>query len=158
MSQMLQEAFDALTGSPMKRKRLDTVQPSVINNLKAQLGHPTIVKVCNMADRVMAHAERLTPDDESVQVATYNDIDEALRIVVCVTNFLSSRIFYDVTFGSVVPMPQFNVLEALDQPWVTTANLSALQVHWDELTKSINNWVYEPDEHFLLRKPGSNGT
>lgn len=142
-SQMLHKAFDQLAGEPTTRKRMDTVRPHILSNLKKQLSHPAIEKVCTMADRVIAHAERFAEGGAEAPTVTYSDIDEALRIIVQVTNFLSSRFFYDAAFGSVVPTPQFDVLEALDQPWVTPANLPALQAHWDALSKTIDGWAYE---------------
>lgn len=94
-SRMLHEAFDALSGYPKKRRRTDVVKGSIISALKQRLSDPAIEKVCTMADRRIAHAERTSRDSDAVPIATYNDIDDALRTVVRVTNFLSSSFFYD---------------------------------------------------------------
>lgn len=152
-SQMLHKAFDDLAGGPTKRKRIQTVQPYIIANLKSLLSQPAIEKVCAMADRVVAHAERFAEGGEAAPTVTYNDIDEALRIIVRVTNFLSSRFFYDAAFGSVVPTPQFDVLDALDQPWVTSENLPALQEHWYALSKTLDDWASDSGDDLLGNSP-----
>jgi hypothetical protein len=48
-----------------------------------------------------------------------------------------------------VPTPQFDVLEALDQPWVSTENIPLLHKYWGELTESINAWMQDISEDFL---------
>ncbi len=138
---MMHEAFDALSGSPNKRKRSDTIQPSILADLKAQLSCPAIESVCTMADKRIAHAERLAEDSDAVPLVTYNDIDEALRHIVRVANYLSSSVFYDATFGSVVATPQFDVLDGLDEPWVKTDNIPALHQYWREICDSMDKWM-----------------
>jgi len=58
-SDLLHQSFDALVGYPAKRKRLDKVQPEIIAAVKAQLADNAVVAVCTMADKQVAHAERL---------------------------------------------------------------------------------------------------
>jgi hypothetical protein len=148
-SQLLHKAFDALSGHPAKRKRTDTVQPKILADLKDSLRHPTIEKVCTMADKRVAHAERVAEGSGAVPQATYADIDNALRMIVRVANSLSSSFFYDATFGSVVATPQFDVLEALDQPWATPATIPALHRHWREISAAMDRWAYNTNEGFL---------
>jgi hypothetical protein len=149
MSELLHEAFDRLAGNPPRRKRTDRIHPSILAALKERISHPAIEKVCTLADRQMAHAERISESSEAVPVATYNDIDDALEQIVGVTTFLSSRFLYDAAFGSIVPTPQFDVLEALDQPWVTPDNLPLLQKHWDEISAVMDAWADASGDEFL---------
>jgi len=155
MSEMMHKAFDRLSGNPKKRKRTDNIQTSILVALRKRLSHPAIEKVCAMADRRVAHAERISKDSGAVPIATYNDIDAALQQVVYVANFLSSSFFYDAAFGSVVPTPQFDVLEALDQPWVTTDNLPVLHQYWHSLCASMDEWANSAYEEFLPRGSSS---
>jgi hypothetical protein len=145
-------AFDRLSGNPKKRKRGDTIQPSILVALKERLSHPAIEKVCTMADRRVAHAERISEQSDAVPIATYNDIDSALQQIVCVANFLSS-LFFDTTFTSVVATPQFDVLEGLDQPWVTRKNVVTLHKYWDELCASMDAWTNIAADEFLPPPP-----
>lgn len=144
MSEMMHKAFDALSGNPTKRKPTDTIQPSILADLKAQLSCPAIQSVCTMADKRIAHAERLAKDSDAVPLVTYNDIDEALRQIVKVANYLSSHVLYDATFGSVVATPQFDVLADLDMPWVTTDNIPVLHEYWRQICDSMDKWIEYP--------------
>lgn len=148
-SKLLHTAFDALSGYPAKRNRGDAVQPKILADLKDSLRHPTIKKVCTMAEKRFAHAERIAEGSGAVPAATYDDIDVALRIIVRVANFLSTAFFFDATFGSVVATPQFDMLEALDQPWATTETIPALHRHWHDLSAAMNQWAYNTNEGFL---------
>lgn len=141
-SERLHKAFDKLSGtSATKRRREDKIQPSVLTAVKEGLSHPAIEKVCTLADRRIAHAERLSESSDPISTTTYNDINQALQQIVRMANFFSGSFFYDAAFGSVVPTPQFDVLEALDQPWITTENIPALHRYWDELSNSIDAWA-----------------
>jgi hypothetical protein len=106
-----------------------------------------------LADRRIAHAERLSEPSEPIPTATYNDVDQALQQIVRMANFLSTSFFYDAAFGSVVPTPQFDVLEALDQPWITTENLPVLHKYWDELSESMDAWANGASDDDFLPKP-----
>jgi hypothetical protein len=152
-SQLLQNAFDALAGFPAKRKRLDTVRPEIMEKLKARLAQEAIEAVCDLADRSVAHAERISPQETSVPLVTFNTIDTALKSIVQVASFISTHFFSDTAFGSVIPVPQFNVLEHLDAPWVDTAHLPALDEHWHELSAQLAGWTGAADEDFLPSRP-----
>lgn len=155
-SKMMHKSFDALVGNPIESKRSDRIDLRVIEKLKKQLELPVIGKVRGMADQIMAHAQPLTEEQANAIAATYDEVNEALKIIVVAANFLSSRLFYDAAFGQVVATPQFNVLHALDRPWVTSKNLPALQEHWDTFSKSMDDWAYEKDDHLLPTKSDIN--
>lgn len=150
MSEMLHKAFDELSGmGPTKRKRNDKIRPSVLAAVKKGLSHPALDRVCTLADRRIAHAERFSERSGPIPTATYNDIDQALQQVVRVANFLSTSFFCDAAFGSVVPVPQFDVLAALDEPWSTTENIPVLHRYWDELSRSMDAWANGASDEFL---------
>jgi hypothetical protein len=140
-SQLLHGAFDALAGFPAKRKRLDTVRLEILEKLKAHLAHEAIAAVCELADRSIAHAERITADDKPVANVTFNTVDTALKSIVQVASFISTHFFSDAAFGSVVPVPQFDVLEHLDARFVETSHLPALHAHWHEVSDRLADWT-----------------
>ena len=140
-SELMHKAFDVLAGHPKKRKRADRIQPSILANVKNALASNSINAVCTMADRMIAHAERLSENSDAVPVVTYNDIDDALGQLIRVTNYLSGSFFYDTAIGSAVPTPQFNVLEALDSAWVSSDHLETLHRYWNEVSASMDKWL-----------------
>lgn len=139
VSEVMHRAFDKLSGKPNKRKREDKIQATVLDKLIERLNHPAILKVCNMVNQQIAHAERIA-DDISTEV-TYNDINDAFKQVVQVANFLLESFFHDVALGSIVPTPQFDVLEALNVAWVNAENLSLLQDFWQQQSNEMDGWI-----------------
>ncbi len=149
-SEMLHKAFDKLSNTDAsKRNRTDKIQSSIFAAVKRGLSDPAIENVCNLANRRIAHAQRLSESSSLIPTTTYDDISNALKQVVNVANFLSTSFFYDTAFGSVVPVPQFDVLEALDQPWITSDNMPALRRYWSELSDSMDSWTANASEEFF---------
>jgi hypothetical protein len=97
-----------------------------------------------MADRVVAHAERLDDKSGAAPRITYKDIDNALGQLIQVTNYLSGSFFYDTAIGSAVPTPQYNVLEGLDSPWTSPEMLPKLHRYWNEVCESLDKWLEKP--------------
>jgi hypothetical protein len=97
-----------------------------------------------MADKTIAHAEQPSQNSDPVPTVTYNVIDEALGQLIRVTNYLSGSFFYDAAIGSAVPTPQFNVLEALDSPWISSEKLPDLHRYWNEVSDSLDKWLEQP--------------
>lgn len=149
VSEMMHKAFDRLCGHPKKRKRGDTISPSILDRLIAGLSYPAIEKICALADKRMAHAERQSESTGPSPTATYEDIDEAFQQIVRIVNFLSVSFFYDKAFGSIVPTPQFNILEGLDQPWITAEKVVELQRYWNEISEVMDNWASDQGNEFL---------
>jgi len=91
----------------------------------------------------------MSPEDTPVPLVTFNTIDMAMKSIVQVASFISTHFFSDTAFGSVIPVPQFNVLEHLDAPWVDTVQLPALHQHWHELSTQLAGWTDVVNEDFL---------
>lgn len=152
MSDIVHGWFDRLCGHPAKRRRSDLLDTSILERVKTQLEHPSIKKVCTFADKRVAHAERSARAD-AVPAATFDEVDEALRLIVRAVDFVSIAVFYDTAIGSVVPTPQFDVLEGLDAPWITPENLSSLHQAWRQVSERMDEWVKNPEGDFLDSRP-----
>ncbi len=150
MSEELHKAFDKLSGvGATERRREDRIQPSVLAAVKEGLSHPAIERVCMLEIRLTGHADRLSRSSGPISTAAYDDIDQALRQIVRAANLFSMAFFRDAPFGPVVPAPEFNVLGALDQPWITTEDILALNAYWRELSDSMDAWANVEIERFL---------
>ncbi len=144
MSQMLHSAFDKVSGkNPNNRKRGDTVLPELLQSAKEMLAHPSIDKVHTLVDQQIAHAQRRSNASEAIATATYDDIDLSLKQLIRVTNFVAGSIFYEAPFGGVVSIPQYDVLRALDKPWLAKKNLLKLHDFWAEQTDLIDSWAHD---------------
>lgn len=151
-SALLHKSFDALAGFPATRERRDLIEGSVMERVKAELSHPAIKKIVTVTDRAIAHAERVEARGETIFPFTHNDVADALRTIVYVVNFISSQIFYDAAFGSVVPVPQYDVFAGLDQPWITPLNMPKLSLYWQDLSREIDDWAHDGGKKFISAK------
>lgn len=153
VSEMLHKAFDQLSGAkPEMRKRVDRINLTLVSTLKDALRNPAIKKVCTIADKRIAHAERFSKTSKPIPTATYSDINQSFKQVVRVASFLSSSFFYDAAIGSVMPTPQFDVFKSLGQPWVMTDNIPALSGYWSELSRTMDEWADSAADEFLSGK------
>lgn len=59
----------------------------------------------------------------------YKDVDEALKIITSVTNWISTNVFNDNAYGNVVATVDFSPTKFPDQPWVTTQPITAIEQH-----------------------------
>lgn len=148
MSQRMHEQFDKLTGNPGRRDRADILQRSIVSVLRDRLSNPCIHRIVTMVDKRVAHSERVA-SAAAVPVATYKDIDDALRTIVRVANFMTSMFFFQHAFGAVVAHPQFDVLSGLNMPWAGRDTFQALRQHWDDNAKAMRDWAYDVDRGFL---------
>lgn len=150
MSEILHKMFDRLTDFPSKRKRADKISPNVIETLIKQIESPVIKRVRDLANRRFAHAERIK-SNYPLPIITFQDVDDALKIICRVTNFLSAAIFQDATFARFVPVPQYNVLENLDVSLISNEFLPELHRQWRTVCKEMDDWGGGLDDEFFAR-------
>jgi len=156
-SKRMHEMFDVLCGTPSPRAREQKMQPCVLTNLLTNLGDDRIRKIRKLANQVHAHADRSASKPGALTVTTFNDLHDALRTIVRVTNFVSSTLLNDAAFGSVVPTPQFDALEALDEPWVRGESLAQLHEYWQKVSDEMDTWAYDSNAGFLPPNDGQAG-
>lgn len=140
-SKRMHEVFDTLCGNPQKQKRGDTIELALFEALREALKSPCITRVQTLASKSMAHAERLSESSGAIPNVTYEDVDEALKIIISVTNWIATNVFYDNAFGTIVATTTFDPLEHLDSPWVTSKHLPNLRQHWREISKTMDSWA-----------------
>jgi hypothetical protein len=153
IAELMHEQFDRLCGYPSRRSRDDRVSATIISSMKELLSHQSIVRVETMASKVIAHTVIIKPGEEEAMVPTYEDVSTALETLVGLANFVCTGIFFDMHFGTVVPIYSGDPVEALDQPWISSNNLANLSDYWEELCKSMNAWPSSERINELLTPP-----
>jgi hypothetical protein len=149
-SERRHETFDRLCeSSPATGSRDERISLEVLDRLEASLKSPEIKHVRLLANKRFAHSARMTRRAEERLRLTFNDLEVALQQIAGVANFLSANVFFDAAFGSVVPTPQFDQLEHLDQSWALTDNLAALRSHWENLGARMNDAAFPDELQFL---------
>ena len=125
----------------------------VLDKLSAALKSDAIRRVTTYTDKVIAHAEHLT---DGIELPTYNDIDESLRILCQVCNFISTAIFYESDRSQVVATPQYDVTQHLDTPFALSTTLPDLQQFWADYSRERDGWSSAEsgyDQQFLVSQP-----
>lgn len=153
-SERAHEDFDMLCdASPSTGTRDERLSLEVLDRLEAALKSDEIKRVRRLANKRFAHSEHLKPASEARLTITFNDLEEALRQIAVVANFVSANIFFDAMFGSLVPVSREDQLGGLDLPWVATENLPALAEHWSALEERLNQWAYDAGREFYPARP-----
>lgn len=155
-SQFKHKRFDQLCDGE-GRDPSQLISLSVLENLFAALKSDAIRRVTTYATKVIAHAEHLTDD---IELPTYNDIDESLRILCHVNNFISTTIFYDSDRSQVVATPQYDVTQHLDAPLALSTTLPYLRQFWADYSREREGWSSAEsgyDEQFLVSRPIAHG-
>lgn len=150
-SERAHDAFDKLCEpSSGVRRRDERMSLAILDKLEAALDSPETRRVKALADKRLAHSEHLSPRQEEKLQLTFNDLEEALKQVVGVANFISANVLFDTAIGSVVPTAQYNQLEHLDSPWSSASTIPALHAHWTEVEARLNKCVYDDGQKFRL--------
>lgn len=55
-----------------------------------------------------------------------------------------SLILFGANHGGSLPVPQYDVLNKLDKPWLPENSLSELRQVWDEYHKIVEGWTGNP--------------
>lgn len=139
-SDLANKAFDRTCGNPTNRKRSDTVSPFVFDRLDTALSTPEIKRVRTFVDKVVAHSEHKVDMNDPELKPTLSDIEHSLQTLVQVRQLISTGILYDTDYAG-VPVPQFNVLEALDKGFLAPELFPDLHKFWHERSKACDEWT-----------------
>jgi hypothetical protein len=142
-SVMAHAEFDRLSGvSPDARARADLIHPSVFDRLRAHIDGSGHAAFKTFADKYIAHAgderSRLLAD-EAKKTFTFDRLAACQRAICEVADFIYGPILYYGAHG-LLPTPQFNQFEGLDQPWCDPQDLDALDAFWDRHTEQVEAW------------------
>jgi hypothetical protein len=147
MSEIVQGAFDQLSGVERShRRRDDIMSEKVFKTLSSWLDAPIFDTLRTHRNKYIGHAA----DAVSRQVQplsrlgiSLNEISEAQRIVIRVANGIGSTVLYHHGIGSPVPTPQFDVFENLNLPLVPEKYMQELSEWWDKHEREREAWLRE---------------
>jgi hypothetical protein len=141
-SEIAHKSFDRLSGTAdgAPRRRGDCVSPEVFNRIKSGLSSEPIEKVCALVDTRIAHADHSKDLGAPHLDASLADVAAAYKTLVGVRNFLSAVLLGNAFFASAVPVPQYDVSAALDEPFVGTERLPEVRKIWVEESEKRDSW------------------
>lgn len=152
-SQRAHRSFDKLSGATVKPKRNDRIDSKILDKLSSQLG--ACSGMTTIASAFIAHAadasrrNQITPAERSV---TLEKISLAQKAICRVASYVYGPILY-IGGSSLLPTPQYNFMESLDKPWITSENIPLLRQCWEKHRKKVESWV-EGDWIKEMKLPG----
>jgi hypothetical protein len=118
-SETAHKSFDRLSGTAenQRRRRGDRISGQISERLRAGLSSEPIKKVCALVDTRIAHTDH--SEDLSaphLNASLDDDVAAAYKALVGMRNFPSAVLLGDALFASAVPVPQYDISAALDEP------------------------------------------
>lgn len=139
-SEQRHEEFDWLSGvAPEDRAPTDLVREDVFTRLEARLG--PLDEVADHATIFFAHAAtEASRQGRVLDRWGLNEAKQSLQQVAEVAEFVG-RWFCFTGIGDIMPTPQYDQFEFLDQPF-WRGDRAVLQEHWDAFGEEVGRWPY----------------
>jgi hypothetical protein len=138
---MLHEHFDRLSGVPAAaRRRDDVIADWAFDEIESLLALPVVEKLRTLRNKVIAHAA-----DPASRATVQNfgfSLDEARLVLhaLCRAYELVQINLLWNSSGNVMPIPQFDIMEHMDQPFLKPSHIEALMPFWQELISEREQW------------------
>jgi hypothetical protein len=161
-AQRAHEQFDRLTGvRPDERRRDDRLPKAVIDKLKGWLKDSQADEIVIWSHNLLAHAAGPTAPNRSVIAAagpTADKITNCIKVFVKVAEALTGPILFHSGRGMLVPVPQFNQFEKLENSLMANDARKMIGAYWDRLADERNGYLKEIEEELTAQKASSTST
>jgi len=144
MARTCHESFDRLSGvSAENRRRNDLIRPEVLEALSAAIDKSGYGDVVEYGNKFIAHAadehsrSSLSEDQRGI---TLQKITECYMSLCQVAQAISSIVLWDCSHG-LVPTPQYDPFEHLDEPWLPREGVVSLIEIRKELVANVEAWT-----------------
>jgi hypothetical protein len=139
---LLHEHFDKLSGvSPDKRRREDLIGESEFDEITALMTIPVIEKLRTLRNKIVAHAADPASRDSLTSFGfSLAEAEEALKALTQAQQRVQLNLLWNTDSG-VMPIPQFDIMEHMDQPFLRPEQLEALAPFWARIAKEREDWT-----------------
>jgi hypothetical protein len=148
--------FDRLTGvGPGNRRRDDRLPKRIIDTLDDWLREDVIDEIVKWSHTFLAHAAGPTSpnrNDIAAAAPTVDKITTAIKCFVRVADAATGFILFESGRGMLVPVPQFNQFQMLENSLMPSDRHELLRKQWDKLTEERNAYL-EGTESALISGP-----
>jgi hypothetical protein len=146
-SQLAHQSFDRLAGLPKgnERSRADRVSGEVYQRLIGAMKSESIERLCAFVDTQIAHADNSIDVDDPKLRASPADVEQALKAISQVRNFLSAVVLNQSFYAVAVPVPQYDIAEYLDVPFIAEDRLPNARKLWNANSEARNDWASAPE-------------
>ncbi len=144
-AELAHKAFDRISGvQPDNRQRSDRVGSAVFDTLDNWLTNSGAQEIIHLANKLIAHAA----DDTSRRAVrldslnmTISKVGKIHRVFVRCAQAVSVGILQGPNYVNVVPTPQYDLLEHLDQPFIQAETSKDLHDFRRKWVSERNQWV-----------------
>lgn len=147
--------FDRLTGvRPDERRRDDRLPQGVIDKLESWLNESEADEIVKWSHTLLAHAAGPSSPNRSIIAAaapTMDKITNCIKSFVKVAEALTGPILLHSGRGMLVPVPQFDQFEKLQNSLMTQDTRKIIGAHWDRLTEERNDYLKGIDEELIIK-------
>jgi hypothetical protein len=137
--------FDRLTGVRLEdRRREDRLPKKIIDTLDRWLAEDEIKQIVKWSHTFLAHAAGPnSPDRNAIANAapTVDKITNAIKSFVHIAEAVTNFILLRSERGMLVPVPQFNQFEKLENPLMASDGAALVRGHWDRFTAERNDYL-----------------
>jgi hypothetical protein len=140
----LHQHFDALSSvDPARRSRGDKISNAAFDKIEAIFSAPVIKKFRKLRNKVIAHAADATSraELENEFGFTLSEAEESLRLLCHAQHEVQINLLWN-TSSSVMPVPQFDIMEHMDKPFLRPEQMEALAPFWQELARLREAWSH----------------
>ena len=136
VSERRHQFFDSLARvSDQNRCRSDLVAETILDSLDARLveAEPILDKIRTMRNKTVGHAadETSRPDDiEKICELSRSEIVRAHRAIIHTANAVGE--IFGNTVGNPIPVPQFDVFNSFELPFIRNADMDKIRKVWEE--------------------------
>lgn len=153
--------FDRLSGvSPDARQPGDLIAEATLKKLGDALDDDAFKVIRDYRHKVLAHAadaysRKQVPD--LPQGIKLEQVDRALWILCGVFQVISATLLQGAWRGGAVPVPQYDHLEHLDQPFAAAEVIPELHTFWKEHSDVREKWLSEAYEALMPSPAAATG-
>lgn len=146
------QVFDRLSeqGSAGRGDPHDQIAIEVFDRIDAQMRSESIVRVKNFVNKFVAHADDTADRKDPRFNPQQQDITHALRTLCDIHAFLTAKLINESSI-SLVPIPQYDNLRSLDQPWVAPEAMVHGRKIWARKAAEVDSWTKSYGEQFCVR-------
>jgi hypothetical protein len=144
-----------------ERRRDDRLPKAVIDKLKGWLKDSQADEIVIWSHNLLAHAAGPTAPNRSVIAAagpTADKITNCIKVFVKVAEALTGPILFHSGRGMLVPVPQFNQFEKLENSLMANDARKMIGAYWDRLADERNGYLKEIEEELTAQKASSTST
>lgn len=142
-SRRMHKAFDKLSGvNADNRSRDDAICPRVFDILDGELRESGYADIIEYGNKFIAHAaddySRSTLSETQTGF-TLERLEQCHRKLCRVAKLIYGQVLWEGS-SRLIPTPQFDHFDHLDQPWAPSERMKELRDFWNRHVQSVENW------------------